>query len=321
MLEFQWPAAFALVIAPFLIRWLTPAAESQARALFVPQAWLFRFDGGAGGRFLGRSRDWFGTLILLLCWGLLITALARPQFVGEPTQIPTSGRDLMLAIDVSGSMDTEDMKMGNRRHTRLDAVKAVASQFVEDRKGDRVGLIVFGTRPYLYVPLTFDLRTVGSMLSTLEHRIAGGRTTIGNTIGLAITHLKERPDGDRVLILLTDGAHNQGELTPRQAAELAASFGVRIHTIGVGTTVRGFFSSSSLDEPTLKAVAATTGGKYFKADDSEVLQQVYAEISRLEPVEQDPETYRPVQSLLHWPLGLAIFLFLALLSISSRSRA
>ena len=320
MLEFQWPAAFALVIAPFLIRWLTPVAESQARALFVPQAWLFRFDG-AGGRFLGRSRDWFGTLILLSCWGLLITALARPQFVGEPTQIPTSGRDLMLAIDVSGSMDTEDMKMGNRRYSRLDAVKVVASQFIEDRKGDRVGLIVFGTRPYLYVPLTFDLRTVGSMLSTLEHRIAGGRTTIGNTIGLAITHLKERPDGDRVLILLTDGAHNQGELSPRQAAELAASFGVRIHTIGVGTTVRGFFRSSSLDESTLKAIAATTGGKYFKANDSEVLQQVYAEISRLEPVEQDPETFRPVQSLLHWPLGLAIFLFLALLSISSRSRA
>ena len=320
MLEFAWPVAFALLVVPFFVRWLVPAAERQERALVVPQVWLFRFDG-AGAGLLGKPAAWFGTLALFLCWGLLTAALARPQFVGEPTEIPTSGRDLMLAIDVSGSMGTEDMKMGNRRFTRLDTVKAVGAQFIEDRTGDRVGLIVFGTRPYLYVPLTFDLRTVGEMLSTLESRVAGGRTTIGNTIGLAITHLKERPDGDRVLILLTDGAHNQGELSPRQAAELAASFGVRIHTIGVGKTVKGFYSSSSLDEPTLKEISAITGGEYFEASDSEVLQQVYAEISQLEPVEQDPEVYRPVQSLIHWPLGLAIVLFLAVLSISSRSHA
>ena len=320
MVEFAWPAALGLVVAPLLVRWFLPVAERSERALFVPNVTEFRFAGASSG-LAGRSRRWLILMVMFLSWILLVAAIARPQYVGQPTAIPTSGRDLMLAIDVSGSMGVEDMYDDAKRETRLDAVKRVAAEFIDRREGDRVGLIVFGTQPYLYVPLTFDRKTVGEMLDTLEHRIAGGRTTIGNTIGLAIHHLKERPDGDRVVVLLTDGAHNEGDLSPSQAASLASSFGVRIHTIGVGSSSTTFFSSLSLDEASLRHIAATTGGTYFRASDPDMLEDVYAEISRLEPVQQDPETFRPIQSLLHWPLGLAIAGFLTAIGLSMRNYA
>jgi len=211
-------------------------------------------------------------VLLWLIWLALVGATARPQWTGDPVALPTTGRDLMLAVDISGSMGTEDMELGNQLVDRLTVVKNVVSDFVEQRQGDRVGLILFGTNAYLQAPLTFDLVSVDRLLTEAPVGIAGGKTAIGDAIGLAVKRLRQRPAGDRVLILLTDGANNVGEVEPAKAAELAGAEGITIYTIGVGAEsvrMRGLFGalsstlinpSAELDEPTLQAIAGATGG-------------------------------------------------------------
>ena len=239
----------------------------------------------------------------------------------------------MLAVDISGSMGTEDMELGGQLVDRLAVVKRVVADFIGARQGDRLGLILFGTNAYLQAPLTFDLQTVDRLLSEAPVGIAGGKTAIGDAIGLAVKRLRQRPDGDRVLILLTDGANNVGEVAPVKAAELAAGEGIRIYTIGVGAdelrmpSIFGAFGSrlvnpsADLDEDTLTRIAENTGGRYFRARDTEGLAEVYAIIDALEPVEQDPETYRPIAALYYWPMGCAWLLACLLLILDFRRKA
>jgi Ca-activated chloride channel family protein len=208
----------------------------------------------------------------------------------------------------------------------------VVSNFIARRQGDRVGLILFGTHAYLQAPLTFDLASVERLLQEAPIGIAGGKTGIGDAIGLAVKRLRERPEGERVLVLLTDGANNVGEVTPEKAAELAAVERIRIHTIGFGAeamrmpSLFGVFSSgivnpsAEIDESTLQAVADVTGGRYFRAQSTEQLLEIYDLIDTMEPIEQDAETYRPIASLYHWPLGAAWLLALGLLALDQRSR-
>jgi Ca-activated chloride channel family protein len=262
-------------------------------------------------------------------WSLLLIAAARPQWTGEPITLPTTGRDLMLAVDISGSMATEDMEVGDEFVDRLNVVKAVVSQFVSQRSGDRVGLVLFGTNAYLQAPLTFDLASVNRLLIEAPVGIAGGKTAIGDAIGLAVKRLRLRPHEDKVIVLLTDGANNVGEVQPEKAAELAAYDKIKIYTIGVGADemrMPGLFGaltgritnpSADLDEDTLTAIAETTNGRYFRARDTQSLQEIYALIDQLEPIDQDPETYRPVQALYYYPfagalIGFALFLLLDL---------
>ena len=229
----------------------------------------------------------------------------------------------MLAVDISGSMATEDMQKEGQYIDRLSVVKDVVGDFVEARAGDRVGLVLFGTNAYLQAPLTFDLKSLNRLLIEAPVGIAGGKTAIGDAIGLAVKRLRARPQQDKVIILLTDGANNVGEVEPRKAAELAAFDSIKIYTIGVGAEemrVRSLFGSSrltnpsaDLDEETLKAVATTTGGQYFRAKDTDRLVEIYDLIDELEPIDQDPETYRPIQALYFWPLGGAWVLFLLFL--------
>lgn len=330
MIEWIWPYAFALAPLPFLARrWWRSAAETQA-ALTVPSLDAFQLHADTKGERPAR-RFPFRMLLLWAIWLALVTAAARPQWTGEPVLLPTSGRDLMLAVDISGSMGTEDMELGSQLVDRLVVVKSVVADFIGARQGDRMGLILFGTNAYLQAPLTFDLQTVDRLLMEAPVGIAGGKTAIGDAIGLAVKRLRQRPMSDRVLILLTDGANNVGEVAPDKAAELAAGEDIRIYTIGVGAdemrmpSIFGAFGSrivnpsADLDEETLSHIAGITGGRYFRARNTQGLTEVYAIIDGLEPVEQDPETYRPVAALYHWPMGLAWLLACGLLLLDFRS--
>lgn len=317
MLQLAWPWAFILLPLPWLVRQLMPAAPpGGAGVLYAP------FANYADGRqAIARSGRGNRPLLWLaiVCWVLLIGATARPQWLGDAEGVPQSGRNLMLAVDVSGSMEAADMDRSGIN--RLGVVKQVAGQFIEGRQGDRIGLILFGSNAYLQAPLTFDRKTVATLLRESAIGIAGRETAIGDAIGMALKR-KRDTQGDMVLILLTDGANTAGHVSPEKAAELASAQGLKIHTIGVGgapRTVRGLFGtrmlnpSAELDETTLKMIAETTGGRYFRATDRQTLTQIYTELDALEPVEQNDKVVRPVDELYPWPLGLALVtsLFLA----------
>ncbi len=316
MISLGWPWVFALLPLPWLVWRLLPAAAPSDPPLYSPllaRRYLDQAPVAAARPAPRRLR----VLLLTLVWLLLLAAASRPTWIGEAVSLPTSGRDLMLAVDISESMLQEDMQVRGQRVDRLTAVKAVLGEFVQRRDGDRIGLILFGTQAYLQSPLSFDRDTVYRLLVEAQTGFAGRRTAIGDAIGIAIKRLRERPAAARVLILLTDGANTAGEVEPFQAAQLAAAEGVRVHTIGVGAdelVLGGLFGrrrvnpSADLDEQLLQAIADATGGRYFRARDPEELERVYRELDRLEPIEQAPETLRPQRSLLHWPLGLAMLI-------------
>ena len=318
MLEILWPWALALAPLP-LLAWLAlPRARLSEPALQVPFYQLaarYEQEGGAaGGAALRRA-------LMLLVWLLLVAAAVRPQWIGEPITLPTTGRDLLLAVDISGSMGTEDMQLGSAMTTRLAVVKEVVGDFVDRRRGDRLGLILFGTRAYLQTPLTFDRNTVRSLLTETPLGIAGNKTAIGDAIGLAVKRLQARPAEHRVLVLLTDGVNTIGEVSPLQAARLAAQEGIRIYTIGFGAEemiVPGLLinrrvnPSAELDQETLTQIAEMTGGQYHRARTTQELANIYKVLDQLEPLEHEQETYRPVRSLFWYPLSLAFLASLLL---------
>lgn len=317
MIEFLWPWLLLLLPLPVLIYFIVTPASRDDVALFVP---FFSFISGYSEDSSTNPRFRFlRRLLLIFIWLCLVLAGTRPQYIGEPIELPISGRDLLLAVDVSGSMGYEDMELRGNRATRLAIVKHVVGDFVARRKGDRLGLILFGSNAYLQTPLTFDRVTVRTLLEESPVGIAGQKTAVGDAIGLAVKRLKDRPAENRVLILLTDGVNTAGEVDPIQAAKLAASEGIRIHTIGFGAEemiVPGFFSnrkinpSAELDSETLSKIAQTTGGIFQRAMSSDELKKIYRAIETLEPIKQDPDMYRPVKSLYFWPLSLAILISL-----------
>jgi Ca-activated chloride channel family protein len=319
-IEFAWLWALVALPLPIIVAWLLPRASAQQEpALRLP------FDGAlaATDATARSSPNRLRLVLATLAWVLLVSAAARPQHVGDPVQLPVSGRDLMLAVDISGSMETEDMTIGGRAVSRLTAVKAVAGEFIERRNGDRLGLILFGDQAYLQTPLTFDRETVRTQLNEAAIGLAGKRTAIGDAIGLAVKRLRDQPQENRVLVLLTDGDNTAGQVAPLKAAQLAAREHIRIYTIGMGSdqmAVQTLFgvqriANTALDERTLKAIADATDGRYFRARDSKELQQIYRLLDDIEPVSADQQTFRPVTELYHWPLGAAlIIVFLIALS-------
>ena len=323
MIEWLWPLALLLIPCPILIRWLVTASKNKQAALTVPS--LRGFKGLSSETSFNASLSTLKLIILWLAWIAAILAAARPQWIGEMVSLPTTGRDLMLAIDISGSMATEDMQVNGDYVDRLSVVKSVINQFLDARKGDRVGLVLFGTNAYVQAPLTFDLKSVKKLLIEAPVGIAGGKTAIGDAIGLTVKRLRERQHEEKIVILLTDGANNVGEIPPIKAAELASVDDIKIYTIGVGAEemrVPSLFGSlagrttnpsADLDEETLKKIAQATSGRYFRAKDTNTLVEIYEIIDALEPIEQEPETYRPFQVLYYWPLGISLILMLSLL--------
>ncbi|MGE8496820.1 MAG: vWA domain-containing protein [Pseudomonas sp.] len=314
MFEFTWPWLFLLAPLPWLLRVLLPAADSGEAALKV--SFLNELEGLTGRRARANLPAWRQQMRFILLWLLLLCAAARPEWVGEPLPLPASGRDLLIAVDVSGSMDYADMRWEKQDVSRLTLVKHLLGEFIEGRQGDRVGLILFGSQAYLQAPLTFDRQTVHTWLDEAAIGIAGKNTAIGDAIGLAVKRLRQRPADSRVLVLVTDGANNGGEIEPMVAARLAAEEGVKIYPIGIGADpeqggVLGMFGLNpglDLDEPTLRAIADATGGEYFRARDSAELQSIEATLDRLEPVAQQPTLARPALALYPWPLGAAFLL-------------
>ncbi len=316
MMAFEWPWLGLLLPLPILVRWLLPAkTQAQQSALIVP--FLDEFPSGASSRVSIQKR--WPLRLAGLAWILFVAACTRPQWLGEPLELAVSGRDLMLAVDVSGSMEEKDFFIDDKSFDRLTATKYVVSDFVQRRVGDRLGLILFGTRAFLHVPLTFDRKTVQTLLNEAFIGITDDdpQTSIGDAIGLAVKRLEDEKADSRVLILLTDGANTAGELAPLKAAEIAAAHDLKIYTIGIGADeilVRSLFGtrrvnpSADLDEKTLKAIADTTGGRYFRARNTEELDQIYAILDQLEPVEKDKQFFRPKSELYYWPLGLAMLL-------------
>ena len=316
-----WPWLLLLAPVPWLLRLLMPASPSgDLQALRVP--WFSAVTGGKAGW----MRRPLLALVAALVWLMLVLAASRPQWIGDIESLPVTGRDLLLAVDISGSMDTQDMILNRSAVNRLKVVKKVAGEFIQRRHGDRVGLILFGSRAYLQTPLTFDTETTATLLEESEIGLAGRETAIGDAIGLAVKRLRDDAAADRVLVLLTDGANTSGEVQPMQAAEFAARDGLTVYTVGVGADemmVQDFFGSrvvnpsADLDEDTLRAIAEQTGGRYFRARDVESLEKIYEILDELEPVESDVETIRPVDELFYWPLSLAYILALlaALFSI------
>ena len=325
MLSFLWPWVLALAPLPIVYRWLRAEKPLQVAALRAPML----VAAAENQPIIARSQ-WRNLLIFLLlwlCWLSTLAALGRPVWVGEPVALPTSGRDILLAVDISGSMERDDMQIAGRQVNRLVAVKSVVGDFVIKRDGDRLGLILFGEKAYLQTPLTFDRQTMQTLLNEAQIGFAGQGTAIGDAIGVAIKRLQERPENHRVLILLTDGANNAGQLDPLKAASLAARARVKIYTIGIGAEsqeVWGLFGrqisnpAADLDEETLIEIAAATGGNYFRARNPAELTAIYHRLNELEPIEQSSETIRPIEALFYWPLGAAFVLALCLALISSR---
>ena len=310
--EFAWPWLFAALPLPLLALLLPRAANATPATLHFPFYTALQSNQHNPPHQTSRLR----LLLALLSWCLLVLAAARPQLIGETVHLPISGRSLMLAVDISGSMRNEDMSINGRRLNRLKAVKLVASEFIEKRRGDRLGLILFGDEAYLQVPLSFDRHTVRTLLNEAQIGLAGKQTAIGDAIGLAIKRLRKEPARNRVLVLLTDGANTAGNVDPLKAADLAAGEGVRIYTIGIGSgemqvqTPFGLrrIASSDLDEASLRSIASKTSGRYFRARDTSQLANIYDLLDRIEPVSKDEQIWRPVDEIYFWPLTAALLL-------------
>jgi Ca-activated chloride channel family protein len=314
MINFEWPWLLAALPLPLLIRWLVSAnTPAEQAALKVP--FLEDFSEGET-RMVSQTQQW-PLLLAAIAWLMLVIACTRPQWLGEPIEQAVSGRDLMLAVDLSGSMEEQDFFINKRPVDRLTAEKGVAGEFINRRVGDRVGLILFGTQAYLQTPLTFDRKTVMTLLNEAVIGLAGDNTAIGDAIGLAVKRLKDEKANSRVLVLMTDGANTAGEVTPLKAAELAAAEHLKIYTIGIGADemiVRSFFGnrkvnpSVDLDEKTLIKIAESTGGQYYRARNTDELNNIYMRLDELEPIEKEKQYFRPRSELFYWPLSMALVL-------------
>jgi Ca-activated chloride channel family protein len=329
---FAWPWLLLALPLPWIVRWLLPPARQSGAALKVPYGTRLDTIATQAGHAHARGVG----VLAWLAWILLCVAAARPQQLGELVRPPQAGRDLMLAVDLSGSMSDEDMQLGGGLVDRLTAAKAVLADFLDRRSGDRVGLIVFGQKAYALTPMTLDLDTVREQLDDSVVGLAGRETAIGDAIGLAVKRLRSQPSQQtaskqHVLILLTDGVNTAGMLDPLKAAELARDNGVRIHAIafggeGGGLSVFGIplhlpGGGEDIDEATLKRIADLTGGKEFRARDTEQLAGIYAEIDRLEPVKRSGQSVRPRIERYPWPLGMGLACGLLAFAAPRRVRA
>jgi len=317
MFELAMPWILLLIVLPPFIWFLIPRA-----AFYLPAALKVPFYSALlpiiekEKRLLAHPAQ---VGLIFLIWALLLIALAGPRWIGAPVPVEREGRNIMLVLDLSGSMEINDMVLNGQPVSRLAVVKRAAKQFVQARTGDRIGLILFGSQAYLQTPLTFDRTNVLLRIDDATAGLAGKTTSIGDALGLAVKRLQHVPSSSRVIILLTDGANNSGVLLPLKAAELAKDDTIKVYTIGLGSEADprvmndplfNFNVGSDLDEKTLQDIAKMTGGRYFRATDTQSLHGIYNTINELETVSQDSASLRPQKEYYVWPLALALLLLL-----------
>ncbi len=312
MISLAWPWLLLLLPLPILVYFLSPKKSISSAALKVPVL-LKGVKSKATASGQQNLPIWFAALI----WILVVIAVARPQWLGDVIEIPTQGREMMIAVDLSGSMQIEDMNLNGKQVDRLTMLKQLLGEFIARRQGDRLGLILFGDDAYMQTPMTYDRTTVQQMLDESVIGLVGQKTAIGDAMALAVKRFVSKKESNRVLILVTDGQNTSGKITPQQALELAVAKDVTIYTIGIGADVmleRSLFGtrkvnpSRDLDENTLADIAKQTKGSYFRAKDGESMVKIYQLLDQLEPVEQDQQQMRPLTALFYWPLAVAVIL-------------
>src|SRR6201996_1135552 len=325
MFEFAWPWMFALLPLPLLVWWWLPPFRARQASVQIP---FFDRVANATGQtpqrgavvLQRRATQMFAAVVI---WLLIVAALARPQWVSDPLTHEVSARDLILAVDISGSMDQADFRSADGQTlTRLDGVRRVIGDFIARRHGDRIALILFGTKAYVQVPFTQDLQTAQQLLEQTQVGMAGQQTAIGDTVGLAIKTFEKSTAKQKLLILLTDGNDTASRVPPEHAADIARQNGVVVYTIGVGDPKAT--GENRVDLSVLQHVATTTQGRFFRAEDGAQLQSIYADIDRLAPAKLQTLSWRPKLPLFQWPLGAAVIvsllLWLALLAGSEWRR-
>lgn len=309
MYALAYPWLLLLVLLPPVLRRTLPAYREPQQALSVP--WFRRIADLLGQKPSGGAavitEKAPELLFLWMLWAILVVAIARPQYLEPPVNRMVPTRDLMLLVDLSGSMETEDFTNARGETVgRLSAVKEVLDEFLTRREGDRVGLIVFGNAAFTQVPFTQDLEASRILLEETSVRMAGPRTAFGDAIGLGITLFEQSEVEERVMIALTDGNDTGSRVPPPEAAKIASDNGITIHVIGVGDPAA--VGEERLDEKVLQTVAGRTGGRYFHAADRAELQEIYAELDRIDTREVEIATYRPRIDRFHWPLALFLVL-------------
>jgi len=307
MFEFAYPVLFLLLPLPLLVYWLSPVYQESQDSVRVPFFQrLVELTGQKPSKgAVVLQRVLFQKFWVPLTWLLLITALARPEWIGEPIEQTKSARDLMVAVDLSGSMETKDFRTTDGNEiSRLAAVKQVLAEFIDQREHDRLGLIVFGDSPYLQAPFTQDHVAWITLLNETEIAMAGQSTMFGDAIGLAIKLFEYSETDNRVLIVLTDGNDTGSKVPPIEAAKVAEHKGVTIYTIAIGNPETS--GDEALDLGVMEAIADITGGGFYQALDRAQLQKAYEDIARLEPEEFETLSYRPRYSLHHYPLAIVI---------------
>ena len=313
-IEFVWWWALILLPLPLLVYKLLPQESQQAE---IKLAYL------PDNTHSNKPKQKLQKTLSIAIWTLLIIACARPVWFGDPIEFQPKYRDLMLVVDLSGSMQKEDMNLDGEFTDRLTAVKKVLSDFVAKRKGDRLGVVLFGNHAYLQTPLTADRQAVIQQINQTVIGLVGQNTAMGDGIGLGTKTFVDSNAPQRVMVLLSDGGNTAGVLDPIEAAEIAKKYNATIYTVGVGAgemMVKEFFmtrkvdTAADLDEKTLSQIAEVTGGQYFRARDTEQLENIYETINQLEPVSSDTQTWRPQSEWFRYPLsaalGLSVLLFL-----------
>jgi Ca-activated chloride channel family protein len=329
MFDFHWPWMALLLPLPYLLPLLWRARtehreqdlEGQRVTLLHP-----RIEDLQAAYETRRPRlqmaGWIHKALLFLLWAGLVVALMRPEWLTPHTEVSTPGYDLMLSVDASHSMDALDFTVEGRQVTRMAVVKGVMGRFVDSREGDRTGLIVFGSQAYVLSPLTLDRLAVRQLLDGVVPGIAGQGTALGDGIALAAKKLRERPPGSRVMILIADGDNTSGGFAPVEAANLARAFGVRIYVIGVGSKEERipiyeegaikYRDDLTMDESILQEIAKVTGGAYFRATDTNALEEISKRIGQLEKTQAEARTAFLPEPLYRWPLGVALVALLGL---------
>ncbi len=314
--QFAYPYVAFLAALPFLVYWLLPAIKNRSTALIYP---YFDTTAKVSGQKPKKAshikkRSWFGSISMYIIWLLLVLAMASPELVGKPEKKIKTSRNFLILADLSFSMANNDWIIDGKRVTRWNGVKNIMRDFIVRRKSDKMGLIFFASNAYIQAPFTTDLKTVSTMLDEADVGMAGQSTNLGKAIVKGMDMFERDTIQSKVILLLTDGVDSGTEILPLDAANMAKKEDAIIYTIGIGDPGS---NSSDLDERTLIEIANLTNGKYFRAKDVKELENIYAELDKLEPIEYEEETYTPITLLYFYPLGAALGLGLVLIMINN----